>query len=321
MKNRSTRRSILKSAFALAAASLSGPATFARRAVSAVEALPVRKVADGVYAFTGAVDLMTEANGGEICNLGFVVGGESVAVIDSGGSLVEARALIEAISSTTPLPIRYLINTHMHPDHTFGNAAFADAGAVIVGHHNLPRALASRGEFYLRNYRAMMGDALMAGVRIVPPTRLIAEPGEIDLGGRTLLLTPWKAAHTDNDLTVLDRETGTLFTGDLCFVDHLPTLDGSIKGWMAQLDALAAIPAKRAIPGHGPVPSDWPTALEPERRYFQALVADIRKAISGGVPLSKAVQSAGESERGRWSLFDEHNERNATAVFAELEWE
>ncbi|MDX3924527.1 MAG: quinoprotein relay system zinc metallohydrolase 2 [Shinella sp.] len=313
------RRSLLASGMAFAATGL--PFSFSRPAGASDAVLAMTHVADGVYAFAGRHDLMTAANRGEICNVGFVVGDEAVAVVDSGGSAEEGRALVAAVHAVTKKPIRYLINTHMHPDHVFGNAAFEDVGAIIVGHRNLPRALKSRGEFYLESYRQAMGDALMADIRIVLPSRTIAQPEEIDLGERKLLLTPWRPAHTDNDLTVFDRTTRTLFTGDLCFNGHIPTLDGSLKGWLGQLDGLAAIDAAAAIPGHGPVPAAWPAALEPERRYFEVLAADIRQAIAKGIPISEASMVAAKSERSNWQLFDEHNARNATAAYAELEWE
>lgn len=318
MTKRCKRRLVLKSGTLLA---LSSFFPSLERYAIAASILDVRHVAEGVYAFAGRHELMTEANQGEICNVGFVIGGEAVAVIDSGGSATEARALIAAIRAITDKPIRFLINTHMHPDHVFGNAAFEDIGATIVGHRNLPRALMSRGDFYLASYRETMGNALMSEIRIIAPSRLIDHEEEIDLGGRKLTLRAWKPAHTDNDVTVLDKQTRTLFAGDLCFLGHLPTLDGSILGWMAQLDSLAAIDAAMVIPGHGPVPFPWPEALEPERHYFEVLARDVRKAISDGVPLAEAVQGAANEEREHWQLFDQYNTRNATAAFAELEWE
>ncbi|KXF77536.1 MBL fold metallo-hydrolase [Paramesorhizobium deserti] len=316
-----SRRTVLKCGTALAAAGLLPISIPVRPAFAAEEALPVEEIADGIFAFAGVDALMTKANRGEICNVGFIIGEEAVAVVDSGGSVAEGRALIAAIRAVTDKPIRYLINTHMHPDHCFGNAAFADTGAVIVGHRNLPRALVSRGEFYLSSYRESMGEALMREIRIVPPTKLVEGEEMLDLGGRTIRLKAWKPAHTDNDLTAFDEKTGVLFTGDLCFLRHLPTLDGSLTGWIEQLDVLKAVRANRAIPGHGPIPADWPGALEPEQRYFEALTRDIRAAIAAGVPLADAVKTAAQSERGNWHLFDEYNARNATAAFAELEWE
>jgi glyoxylase-like metal-dependent hydrolase (beta-lactamase superfamily II) len=161
----------------------------------------------------------------------------------------------------------------------------------------------------------------MEGVEIVPPSLLVDDGLDIDLGGRMLELRAWKAAHTDNDLTILDRSSGILFAGDLVFLDHLPTLDGSLLGWMRQMPALAAVPAKAAVPGHGEAPADWPAALDAQRRYFAVLAGDLRAAIAAGVPLATAVVTAGRAERDRWELFDEYNERNATTAYAELEWE
>ena len=299
---------------------LSSSSLIGHAAASETE-LPVAEIASGVYCFSGRHELMTASNQGAISNLGIIAGGESVAVVDTGGSLAEARALIAAVRKITAKPIRYAINTHMHPDHVFGNAAFRDIGATIVGHHNLPRSLAARGEFYLRRFGSLIGGDGMKGVEIVAPALLVEDRLELDLGSRTLELKAWKPAHTDNDLTVFDQKSRTLFAGDLVFIGHLPTIDGSLLGWMRQLDALAAIPAERAVPGHGPVPSPWPAALDAERQYFDILASDLRQAIADGQPLSDAVKTAAQSQSGKWALFDEFNERNATVAFAELEWE
>jgi quinoprotein relay system zinc metallohydrolase 2 len=315
-----TRRSVLKTGAFFVCCGVAH-IRLARAQSAHATVLPVKEIAEGVFAFAGAAEMMTDKNEGEICNVSFVVGAEAVAVIDSGGSAAEGRELIAAIRATTDKPIRYLINTHMHPDHIFGNAPFGETGAIIVGHHNLPRALASRGDYYLQSYRESLGATLMADIKIVPPTKLVEGEEQLDLGNRKLTLRAWKPAHTDNDLTVFDQQSGTFFTGDLCFIDHLPTMDGSLRGWIAQLDNLKAIAATRAVPGHGPVPSNWPAALEPQQRYFEILARDIRKAIADGVPMAEAVKNAAQGERGNWDLFEEYNERNATAAFAELEWE
>ena len=283
--------------------------------------LTFEEIADGVYVHHGLVEQTTAQNQGAIANIGFVVGNDAVAVIDSGGSVEEGRAALAAIRALTEKPVRYLVNTHMHPDHVFGNQVFKAAGATIIGHRREPAALASRTDSYEVSMAQQLGSKLMSEVTITPPDETVADTRDLDLGGRILHLKAWGTAHTDNDLTVFDDNTRTLFAGDLVFLEHTPVVDGSILGWLKQTPLLEAIPALRVVPGHGPVSAPWPQAIAPQTEYLNALTSDLRADILKGAPMSEASRKAGESQRDKWKLFGDYNARNATAAYAELEWE
>lgn len=284
------------------------------------EPLPVVQVAPGVYLHTGAVDDWQPRNGGDVANVGFVVGSRCVAVIDSGGTPALGEALRSAVARATPLPVCWVINTHVHPDHVLGNVAFRGAGTAFVGHARLAASLAAREPYYRQALQREFGTPMPAA-DIVPPDTPVAGRMTLDLGDRQLQLDAWPTAHTDNDLTVYDTRSRTLFLGDLLFIEHLPVIDGSLNGWLKVLDRLAALDVALAVPGHGAASADWPGALAPERRYLEAVRSGTRAAIKAGVPLSRAVGQVANEATAPWRLADTFHRRNVTAAYAELEWE
>jgi quinoprotein relay system zinc metallohydrolase 2 len=265
--------------------------------------------------------MQSPENRGDTANAGFVVGRDAVAVIDTLGSAVVGAGLRRAIRGVTDKPIRYVINTHMHPDHVFGNAAFKEDAPQFVANRKMKRGLSSRAERYLAVNKAALGEEAFAGTEIVLPTVEVADRLRLDLGGRELLLEVQPTAHTDNDLTITDSGTDTLFLGDLLFSEHVPTIDGSIRGWLKLIDALKTRKAARVVPGHGPHAMQLPEAFEPEETYLAAIAKDVRATIKEGGTLEDAVKSAGGQDQYAWKLFDHYHVRNVTAAFAELEWE
>ena len=198
-------------------------------AAAPAAALEVTELAPGVFMHQGRLEDWLPDNGGDVANLGFVVGSRCVAVIDTGGTPQVGAQLRAAIAQKTPLPVCFVINTHAHPDHVLGDAAFmpaaADTGTVpaarppvqFVASRKFNAAMAAREPFYRNALQRDFGIAL-AHEAVAYASVQVAQTLDLDLGDRVLSLTAWPTAHTDNDLTVLDRRTRTLFLSDLLFV-------------------------------------------------------------------------------------------------------
>ena len=305
-------------------------ATFWSGAVGVTRAgeFGLEPIAPGLFVHEGEVADFAPGNRGDIANSGIIVGDEGVLVVDTGGSARVGEALALAVGAVTDRPIRYVVNTHVHPDHSFGNAAFTALGAdpIFVGHAKLPRAMADRGPHYLARLGELMGKDVLAGTRAVPPTLLVEGELVIDLGNRPVRLRAWPTAHTDQDLTVLDEATGTLFTGDLVFMRRLPVIDGSLLGWLAQLDVLEGMTVARIVPGHGPAMARWPAAGAAQRLYLETLRDDLRAVLTANVVLERASAAVAPpppaSPSGEaWLLAEENHGRNVMAGYTELEWE
>ncbi len=281
------------------------------------------EIAPGIFVHQGKmVAERTPANMGDQANIGFIVGEKCVATLDAGGSMKVGLLLREAIKKTTDKPICYVINSHVHPDHMFGNAAFKADNVTFIGHERLAKAAAERNSNYTNSLKRDLGDAAN-GSELTPPTQTVkvGETLELDLGGRKLKLQAWPVGHTDNDISVLDEQTQTLWLGDLLFVEHVPAMDGSIPGWLKVIAELKKISANRVIPGHGPAAAPWPSAIEAEERYLTKVADGVRKALRNKQTIQEAIENVGWDEKDKWQQFENFHRRTVTATYAELEWE
>ena len=295
-----------------------------------IKPLNVKKIADGVYVHYGKHENIYEgSNIGDIANLGFIIGDESIAVIDTGGSHQVGEALKLAIKKISKKPIKYVINTHVHQDHIFGNTAFISDETIIYGHFNLKKALQERGSQYIRQV-SEAGDKVK-GTRIIFPHIIIAETSPdqvkklsneitIDLGNRKLLLTSHSTAHTYSDASVFDLKTKTFFVGDLVSDERAPTMDGLVKNWIKVLNEIEKIDFKIMVPGHGKIQKDN-TALKKTRTYLQVLYDDVIDALKKDMPAEKVIKIAAQTEKDKWILFDRVNPGNVVRTFMRYEWE
>jgi quinoprotein relay system zinc metallohydrolase 2 len=284
------------------------------------DALSVKEIAPGVFVHQGSFALRAADNLGDNANIGFIVGEKCVAVIDTGGSFKLGQRLRAAIKEATEKPICYVINSHVHPDHVFGNAAFKEDKPKFVGHALLAQSMAVRGAPYLKSLQRDLGEAA-AGSEFVPPDVTVEDTLELDLGARKLQLKAWQKGHSETDISVWDAQTQALWLSDLLFVTHIPALDGSITGWLKVMDEVRAMNPKFVIPGHGMAPAPWPQALEAQLRYLRLVEGETRSAIKKRRAMQEATEEVGYSEQKNWENWEDFHRRNVIGAYKELEWE
>ncbi|MFL6727589.1 MAG: MBL fold metallo-hydrolase [Sphingomicrobium sp.] len=236
-------------------------------------ALPfvLKQVGPGVYA---AIDGPEHKSGS---NAGFVIGDDGVLVVDAFFTPDAARALVGEIHRLTPKPIRYVVNTHYHADHTGGDQALRDAGAIIIAHRNV------RGWVRTNNIN-LFGDRitpeLRSRIEVLPLPDLVTDKNlTVWLGSRKVVVQT-VLGHTGGDLTIFVPDARVLFTGDMLWRKVAPNLiDGSVEEWSATDFAFEHMPDAAYItyvPGHGEV------AGIRDVEDFRAYLSDVKRLVQKG---------------------------------------
>jgi cyclase len=231
----------------------------------------LKQVGPGVYA---AIDGPDHKAGS---NAGFVIGDDGVLVVDSFFTPDAATALIGEIRRLTPKPIRYVVNTHYHLDHTGGDQALRDAGAIIIAHRNV------RGWVRTNNVN-LFGDRitpeLKARIAAVPLPDLVTDKDLVVWLGSRKVVVRTVLGHTGGDLIIFVPDAKVLFTGDLLWRKVAPNLiDGSVREWSATDADFAVMPDAAHttyVPGHGDV------ADVSDVKEFRAYLLDLRRLVSDG---------------------------------------
>ncbi len=240
------------------------------------------KVAADTYVLPGKLETFSTANGGNIANTAFIVTRAGVVVIDTGPSKLYGEAMRRAIAQITPLPVVKVVNTHLHPDHVFGNQAFTEARIEALP--DSTRELSEQGKGFTEGLYRLVGG-WMAGTELRLPDKA---PRSEDVGGHRLEMVAL-TGHTHADLVVLDRTTGTLFASDLVFLDRAPaTPHADIAAWLAALDAIERLPFTTLVPGHGPV-HRGDRGIAQTRDWLTWLRATLKRAAEDGLDMSEAM--------------------------------
>jgi cyclase len=271
----------------------------------------VHSIADGVYAVIAAHD----------GNTGFVVGDDGVAVIDALTTSDAAREMLAEIRKVTKLPVRFVVNTHYHLDHTGGNAVFAAEGAVIVAHRNVRTWVRTENlKFFGPNPKPEQKAMVEA---IALPTVVYDDAIELFLGSKRLVVR-YFPGHTGGDSIVVvpdGSHGGVVFCGDLLWKTHLPNLiDASTSLWIETLARLArGYAGSTFVPGHGEVAETADVSVF--RNYLMTLrdaVAKAQAAGKSGDALVDAVLPGLKEKYGEWGFFTNFAKSNILQTGEEL---
>lgn len=246
--------------------------------------------------------------------VGVVVGADGLLVIDTRGGRREARELRDDLRALSPAPVRWVLNTHWHFDHTFGNEEFADA--VIYGHESVPVVLAERGEAERARLAAEADDGDdVANLRIVPPNRTFASLATIDLGDRSVEIVHPGRGHTDGDVVLRVPDADVVFAGDLVEQSGPPAYgdDSYPLEWPQTLEVLSGLltPDTSVVPGHGE-PCDL-EFVRSQHGDILAVAERIRELYRQGVPEEEAL-AAGDADDGPGGSWPFPADRLAEAV-------
>lgn len=281
----------------------------------------LEEVADKIYVHFGLQEDANKINKGDISNIGFIVGDKSILVIDTGGTPSIGEALYKKINDISDLPISYVVITHSHPDHYFGTNVFINESADIIGHSKLQRSLDANFEFYKNLQLVNTRDQSVKEFKNFKITKIVNVDKKltIDLGNRIVEIKAWPSGHTDNDLSIFDKKTRTLWTENI-FIKRTPSIRASVKGWKKNLEETSKMDVNLIIPGHGPVKKKN-EALRPMLSYFNRLIENTRKFHKNNLSLSKAIENFPSKNLENWLLYNIYHPSNVTKVYTELEWE
>lgn len=282
-----------------------------------------RQLSAHVWAWIGPYDPPTRENRGFRMNLGFVVGSDAVAVIDSGYSPAMAESMLERIRELTPLPARYVVNTNSQPHRFLGNDVFRKAGARLIAGREAAERMARDGGMFAETAASILGTARQA-VPAAPDLLLkLKDAIAVDLGaGVTLSIRHVGTTHTQGSLIVEVLPDRVLFAGDVLYGGRLPALlpDSSVKNWIAAYETLREANSTLFIPGHGqPGPLadfDHPTFL-----YLTRIKAHMDEAVKKGDDIEKAKVEFDASAWKTLANFNELSGRNAYQAYQESEAE
>ena len=274
----------------------------------------LQQIGDGAYVVLGDTEHFTASNGGNVLNTGFIVTEEGVLVVDTGPSLRYGEQLRTLIAEVTDQPIKLVLNTHHHPDHFFGNQAFADV--PIAATAKTRTTMTQNVQGYSDAMYRLVGRA-MFGTEYVLPTETVAA-GELKFAQHTIVLHEL-SGHTESELVVHDLHSGVLFVGDLVFNRRAATTPhADIDVWLESLKTIDEMQFSVIVPGHGPH-SESHDAITETADYLSWLQRYLHDAAGRGGTAAEALHQPLPSPFDALAAMPGEYQRSVHHLFPALE--
>lgn len=251
---------------------------------AAIPATQVKKVNDRIYALLGPMELPSKANQGYMVNSTLIIGDSGAILIDTGFTDEIGSHLASVVAKLTKKPVKVIINTHHHGDHSFGNAAFP--GAKVISSEMCRKLLIEGEGEWLGIIQGALGRKL-PNTRAVPATEVYANKTRTDVVIDGVKLTFWvpEAAHTAGDMMIWLPDDQVLIGGDITVNQITPNFrDANVKKWIQTLAEVQAMPAKTIIPGHGPLMTSKDVAKLHQRmaKLYSGIEAGYKAGLTDG---------------------------------------
>lgn len=252
------------------------------------------QVADDVFAFIPPEDGSLGGTNG-----GFIVGDEGVVVIEGLMTKKTAQHVLGEVKRVTTKPVRFLVYTHFHGDHTFAGGVYLPA--AVVGHRECREELLEKWTPWVERFSTNRPEsaAEFRALKPVPPDIVFNEKLTIHLGNKRLELHYFGRAHTRGDIFTHLPKEGVLFGGDATVNHRVPAfMDGYPSSWINVLDQVQALDFTTLVPGHGPVGSKQ-TAVDLQA-FIRELQQQTRRAYDAKKSEGEAVASIKLPQYASW---------------------
>jgi len=281
---------------------------------------PPQQVSAHAWAWIGPYGPPTRENRGFRMNLGFVVGDDAVAVIDSGYGGEMAEAMLAHIRNVTDRPVRYVINTNSQPHRIMGNPVFRRAGAEVIAAATAAPRIATEGPAFAATVAEVLGLPPGSVAAPAAPDRALELETVLDLGGVQLRLVPVGQTHTEGSLVAVVELDRLVFAGDVLYGGRLLAVlqQSRLKGWIAAFDHLREFGDFRFVPGHGgpgPLAGFEHSTFE----YLTTLKRHMDGAVENGIDIQDAIDSLDQSAWSGLADFEALAGRNAHQAYLQSE--